>query len=78
MEKLFRTQKCLILLVLCDLSADVTQIMNLKAEKFDIFTFTNKHVDRKQNPPEIILSTPKRIFCVKFHALLPLGAKSGR
>ena len=30
----------------CGLSTGVTQIMNIKAEKFDIFIFTSKHMDR--------------------------------
>ena len=32
----------------CGLSSGVTQIMNLKAKKFDIFIFTCKHMDRKR------------------------------
>ena len=39
----------------CGLAAGVTQIMDLKVEKFDIFFFTSKYMDRKQKSPETVV-----------------------
>ena len=46
----------------CGLSIGVTHAINLKIEKFDIFTFTSKHMDKKQKSPEIVLTVAPNQF----------------
>ena len=70
----------------CGLCSGVTQIIKLKAENFDIFILTSKHMGRKgksslpRNSPDINFNFPMvpnqfKFFvhlCAKFHAFLPL------